>query len=85
MGRGWLACLQAARAGFCVSEKQDVPFGHETDPFPWPSISPVQTTEVMLRTQYLVLLNEPDGGCLIPAIVLTAHELPLLLHPVLQH
>lgn len=35
----------------------------------------------MLRTQYLVFPNEPKGSCFITAILLTACQRPLLLHP----
>lgn len=71
-------CLQEARAGLHASERARV-----AALFLW-SIITQATLEGRLRTWYLVLLNEPEGGCLVSAIVLTAHQRLLLLHPALQ-
>lgn len=77
VGAGGLDSLQEERAGLCL-------WACDRPPSSWPVTTPVQTTAGKLSIYYLVLLNEPDGSCLVPTIVLAAHQWPLLLHPVLQ-
>lgn len=59
----------------------DRPFPHGS-PSPYHYLSPDGVG--MLRTPYLVLLDEPDGGGLISPAVLTPHHQLFLFHPVLQ-
>lgn len=62
----------------------DVPLGSVTTLSSWLIITLVQTVQKMPGTQYLVFPKEPESGCLVSTIVLTARQLPFLLHPVLQ-
>lgn len=56
-----------------------VPFG-VSQTSSWPTVTQME----MLRAQYLVLPNEPKGGFLIAAVVPTAHQRQLFLHPGLH-
>lgn len=59
-----------------MSQEENVPFGV------WqPPLSTTVTHVEMLRTQYLVFPNEPNGGVFIATVVLTACQRPLFLHP----
>lgn len=82
MSRG---LCRVGAGGWTVSRKkeQGSAFGRLDRPH---GLSPPQsgTTAGKLSIYYLVLLNEPDGNCLVPTIVLAAHQWPLLLHPVLS-